>query len=87
MDFAVFPGNSGGPVYLVNNTRAYRNAALTAGVVQAIVGIVVDEIYVPEKIVERSGTTERRHFLNLARVVHASLIRETIDMLPEPTIP
>jgi hypothetical protein len=49
MDFAVFPGNSGGPVYLVNNTRAYENAALNVGVVQAILGIVIEEIYMPEQ--------------------------------------
>jgi S1-C subfamily serine protease len=84
MDFTVFPGNSGGPVYLVNNTRAFGAAALSLGVVQAILGIVIQEIYVPETIVERSGTTERRIFLNLAQVVHASLIREVIEMLPDP---
>jgi S1-C subfamily serine protease len=82
MDFAVLPGNSGGPVYLVNNTRAYGNAALNVGVVQAILGLVIEELSVPSSAI----TTERR-FLNLARVVHASLIRETIDMLPEPRTP
>ena len=83
MDFPVFPGNSGGPVYLVSGNRVFAGST-HIGVFQAILGIVIQERYATERIVERSGTTERKNFLNLAEVVQAPLIRETIESLPEP---
>lgn len=83
MDFAVFPGNSGGPVYFVSSNRVIRGA-MTFGVSAAVLGIVIQENYVTEKIIGRATTAENRTYLNLATVVHAALIKEVVEMLPEP---
>jgi S1-C subfamily serine protease len=83
MDFPVFPGNSGGPVYIVSENRVYAGVTHT-GIFHAILGIVIEEKYANERIPDRAGgVTERKLFVNLAEVVHASLIREVINRLPE----
>jgi hypothetical protein len=74
IDFAVCPGNSGGPVYLVSYNRFYAgNTHL--GFTQMILGLVIEERFVHERVSERGATTDRKIFLNLAEVVHASTTR------------
>jgi len=82
-DFEVFPGNSGGPVYFIDSTRVYGGGT-NVGLIQFIIGLVSQERLVSEQIEELYGRREQRYPLALGEVVHASLIRETIDLLPVP---
>jgi S1-C subfamily serine protease len=85
MDFQVFPGNSGGPVFLISATRPGANGA-PAGRLLSVVGLVSQQQEVQERIESLSEVTVRKHTLGLAVVVHAAFIRETIDALP-PFVP
>jgi hypothetical protein len=68
MDFAVFPGNSGGPVFMAQGARR-RPGATEAQEVQFVAGILTQQV-------ELSG--ER---LEIGIVTHAKYIRETISLL------
>ena len=86
MDFQIFKGNSGGPVYVAQSggTRLIDGVARLGVNFQTIVGLVSEEMIVRQEqqlLYERS---EHEYPLKLARVVHASLIRETIDLLEPP---
>jgi len=70
-DFQVFPGNSGGPVYLVQSNRLYHGAT-RLGAVATIVGLVSQQAYA-------GGQS-----LGIGQVVHASFIKETLELLPSP---
>lgn len=81
LDFNVFKGNSGGPVYIYSENRFYGNA-LNAGIVKFIVGIVSQEWTTKEKLESLSEITIREHKLGLAVIVHAQFIKDIIEMLP-----
>jgi V8-like Glu-specific endopeptidase len=81
LDFNVFKGNSGGPVYIYSENRFYGNA-LNAGVVKFIVGIVSQEWTTKEKVESLSEVTIREHKLGLAVIVHAQFVKDIIEMLP-----
>lgn len=89
MDFSVFPGNSGGPVFMAEGARR-RPGASESQEVQFIAGLLTQQV-------ELSG--ER---LEIGIVTHAKFIRETLALLdkvpgapvtqarlarPEPSIP
>jgi hypothetical protein len=85
-DFEIFPGNSGGPVYIVETGARIHGGAMIMNTQFAyIMGLVSQQaIHVDEF---RSGQYERvtrGQPLGLAVVVHASLIREAIELLPLP---
>jgi hypothetical protein len=87
LDFRVFKGNSGGPVYLVESTRTVRSATML-GTVGFIMGVVTDEASYTEQFVGKYSAEVHQYQLGLAVVVHASLIKQAINMLPSPeTIP
>lgn len=71
MDFSVFPGNSGGPVFMAEGARRRPGASETQEV-QFIAGILTQQV-------ELSG--ER---LEIGIVTHAKYIRETIALLDKP---
>jgi hypothetical protein len=75
-DFAIFPGNSGGPVYLSSNNRTYGGRMHTGETVHFIVGLVTQQI--------SENLTSSKERLSLASVIHASLIKKAVAMLPEP---
>jgi Trypsin-like peptidase domain len=75
-DFAIFPGNSGGPVYLSSNNRTYGGRMHTGETVHFIVGLVTQQI--------SENLTSAKERLSLATVIHASLIKKAVAMLPEP---
>ena len=75
-DFAIFPGNSGGPVYLSSNNRTYGGRMHTGETVHFIVGLVTQQV--------TENLTSAKERLSLASVVHASLIKKAVAMLPEP---
>jgi hypothetical protein len=86
-DFRVFKGNSGGPVYFVQSNRIY-NGATHIGSVHFIVGLVSQESLVQQQFVSPYSEELRQLQLGLAVVVHASLIRQAIGLLPSPeTLP
>lgn len=68
LDFSVFPGNSGGPVFMAEGARR-RPGATEAQEVQFIAGMLTQQV-------ELSG--ER---LEIGIVTHARYIRETVSML------
>jgi hypothetical protein len=84
LDFRVFPGNSGGPCYIsFTGDRFYENAIGNMSF-QFIMGLVSEEIKVTEKGKFQYSTFTQDTPLGLAKVIHASLIRETIALLPPP---
>jgi len=91
LDFEVFKGNSGGPVFLYDRNRYYGGKP-HFGRIRFIVGLVSEERNLTEKVQSLEQITVKRHRLALAVIVHAKLIRETIELLfpedpiPEPTI-
>lgn len=84
LDFRVFQGNSGGPVYLVSYNRIYGGST-NIGAVYMLMGLVSEEISLTE---DQRGIYENRsarYPLSLAKVVPAAFIKETIEMLPDPS--
>lgn len=68
LDFSVFPGNSGGPVFMAEGARR-RPGAAEAQEVQFVAGILTQQV-------ELSG--ER---LEIGIVTHARFVRETVGLL------
>jgi hypothetical protein len=75
-DFPIFPGNSGGPVYLSSNNRTYGGRMHTGETVHFIVGLVTQQVV--------ENLTSEKERLSLASVIHARLIKKAVAMLPEP---
>ncbi|MBN9320388.1 MAG: trypsin-like peptidase domain-containing protein [Caulobacterales bacterium] len=73
LDFSVFPGNSGGPVFMSQTARR-RGGAADGKDAQFIAGILTQQV-------EMSG--ER---LEIGIVTHARYIRETVALLDDPTV-
>lgn len=74
LDFSVFPGNSGGPVFMAQNPRRHVVAA-GAEPPQFIAGLLTQQVEL---------NNER---LEIGIVTHARYIRETIDLLDDPAAP
>lgn len=72
-----FEGDSGGPVYLTrsNSTNPEK------GEVRLILGLVSGQMFLDEEAKMIYGTVKVRHRLGLAIIVHASFIRETLELL------
>ena len=83
LDFEVFKGNSGGPVYFVDSNRNYGGKTHTGQKIQFLAGLVSKEYSVTETIKSLYATKEQIHPLALAVIIHASHILETIEQLPE----
>jgi V8-like Glu-specific endopeptidase len=74
LDFAVFPGNSGGPVFMAQAGRQ-RVGGVEAKDVQFIAGLLTQQVEL---------NSER---LEIGIVTHAKFIRETIARLDNPLSP
>lgn len=72
LDFSVFPGNSGGPVFMRSGLQRTSDAA-PAG--QFIAGLLTQQVEL---------NNER---LEIGIVTHAKYIRETIDLVANPAAP
>lgn len=83
LDFAVFPGNSGGPVYLSESTRSYHGSTSLGGF-NFLVGLVSEEKLQTEQLIGIFSAEMHQYQLGLAVIVHASLVKQAIDMLPAP---
>jgi len=78
LDFTVFPGNSGGPVFLTESTTDAITGQTTQ--VQLVAGLLTQELY---------GVNNER--IGLGVVTQASFIRDTVALLdkqqPQPGAP
>ncbi|MHB8486049.1 MAG: S1 family peptidase [Candidatus Acidiferrales bacterium] len=83
LDVRVFKGNSGGPVYLWDSNRLYHGS-IHFGTVGFIMGLISQEELVPQVTVGPYDQSVHQLQLDLAVVIHANLIKQTIDMLPAP---
>jgi hypothetical protein len=82
-DFRVFGGNSGGPVYFIGTSRPHRNTLNLGEEIRFIMGLVSEELIMNEEIKSLTEVTTRGHQLGLAKVIPASFIQETINLLPD----
>lgn len=82
-DFEIFPGNSGGPVYISHMNRFYKGKTHFGQHIQCVLGMVTEQSYV--KQISRTYSEDKitRYYLKLGKVIHAQLIKETSDLLPE----
>ena len=80
-DFQIFGGNSGGPVYFVGLNRRYKGV-IHIGEVRFIIGLVSEEVVLEEQVKSLDEISFRKHPLSLAKVIPATFIIETIDLLP-----
>jgi 3D (Asp-Asp-Asp) domain-containing protein len=83
-DFAVFRGNSGGPVYFTSKSPTYGNVVHVGQTIYGILGIIVREKNITQKTEQLYERKETITPLSLAEVVHASFIRELIDTMEVP---
>jgi V8-like Glu-specific endopeptidase len=72
----IFEGDSGGPVYLERTSRDPDREG-----VRLIMGLVLGQQFLDEEMKMIYGTTKIRHRLGLAIIVHASFIKETVDLM------
>lgn len=75
LDFAVFPGNSGGPVFVSDQVRRGSGADRPGQDVEFIAGLLTQEVEL---------NSER---LEIGIVTHAQYIRETIALMSDPAGP
>ena len=77
MDFRIFKGNSGGPVYY--SRPIPPGSAVMCCPPQFVMGLVSQEAFVDMPYSQLQ--------LSLGQIVHASLIKAAIDLLPQPEAP
>lgn len=82
LDFRVFKGNSGGPVYFIQNNRLYGGATHIGSVSQYIVGLVSEEIGMTQQFQGLYENRSETYPLGLAKIIPATFIAETIKQLP-----
>ncbi len=86
ISFKVFKGNSGGPVYLIDYNRFYQGGT-HIGVVHFFIGLVSEEMLLTQQQRGPYSSTTQQYPLDVAVVIPASLIADTIGMLPAPPQP
>jgi hypothetical protein len=84
LDFRVFKGNSGGPVYFVERNRVNPKAFGVYTSFHFLIGLVSQETLYNEMSTGQYSQEVRQTQLGLAVIVHASIIKQTIEMLPTP---
>lgn len=84
MDFRVFEGNSGGPVYFHDTTWQKRGSGDIGrgSEVQMILGLVSKQKIMTLTTQSYMQESKQGYPLSIAEVVHGALIKETIDLLP-----
>lgn len=80
LDIKIFKGNSGGPVYFVQSGRTYRGT-LHAETTQFIAGLVSKERLSFTTVKSAYKASIEAQQLDLAEIVPAIFIKETIDKL------
>jgi hypothetical protein len=74
LDFAVFPGNSGGPVFMTDQNRR-RDSGDPAADPQFIAGVLTQQVEL------------NKERLEIGIVTHAKFVRETLALLDNPAAP
>jgi S1-C subfamily serine protease len=88
LDFPVFKGNSGGPVYISQVNRSYGGVSHLGESIHFIMGLVSEESTYNEQLIGQYSAELHQYQLGLAVVIQASVIKQTIEMLPSPgTLP
>ncbi|OHB81758.1 MAG: hypothetical protein A2Z38_09775 [Planctomycetes bacterium RBG_19FT_COMBO_48_8] len=77
-DFEVFPGNSGGPVFMIEKNRSYGGSVRLGNTTQLIVGLVSQERIITSQSQTPYELKLEKHPLKLGVIIHASLIKEAI---------
>jgi hypothetical protein len=85
LDFRVFKGNSGGPVYFVQTSREVENSIQLGTTFQYIMGLVSEEVGVTQQFQGLYENRSETYPLGLAKVIPASYISEAIGLLPPPS--
>ena len=80
LDFRIFKGNSGGPVYWAQTTRWF-GGSLRGGNMQMIMGLVSEEVIFTEETRALYENRSQAYPLGLAKIIPATYILETIDRL------
>ena len=83
-DFTVFRGNSGGPVYFFKQDPAYGGVRRLGTAIYGIMGLVVKERNITQKVEELYEKRETVTPLQLGEVIHATFIKELIDSMDTP---
>jgi S1-C subfamily serine protease len=83
LDFQVFRGNSGGPVYMCERRSLIAGDVSSVNVFK-ILGLVSQEASINEPISTLDEQSTKRHPLGIGVVVEAQKIREAINLLPPP---
>jgi S1-C subfamily serine protease len=86
LDLRVFKGNSGGPVFFVERNRVVLGTLGQYKGYHFLMGLISQEVLYPEQVIGPYSQELRQTQLGLAVVVHASLIKRTLEMLPPPTL-
>lgn len=81
LDFEIYRGNSGGPVFLVSQDRYYSNTFHPLQLNRLIIGLVSREFQITEQTDSLYETKKTTYPLKLGIIIHASFIKETIDSL------
>lgn len=81
IDFRVFPGNSGGPVY-ISERRALVDGSLETVSTTGIVGLVSEEAKITETISSLTERSIKSYDLGVGIIIPSPFISETIKMLP-----
>ena len=84
LDFRVFQGNSGGPVYMVSSGRIYGGIVHADGI-QGVFGLVSEELSATEELHGLYESRAEKYPLSLAKIVPAAFIKDTLELLPPPT--
>lgn len=83
VDYKVFPGDSGGPVYIHNPNWHRRNRQnSSAREIQIILGLVSEHIKLKKHDTNLDVNFPNEDSLSLAKVIPAKTILETIDSIP-----
>jgi len=85
MDFRVFKGNSGGPVYF--SQPQLRSSLRLGGRAQFIMGLLSQETLLNVQVQEPYESSLKQLQLFIGVVIHASILRQAIEILPPPESP
>jgi hypothetical protein len=77
LDFPIFPGNSGGPVFVDQ-----RGVAGRPGRFQGIVGLVDQELVGPEEEAGPHGVSTTLRSIGIAKIIRSSTVRELVNQMP-----
>jgi len=83
IDFKIFKGNSGGPVFCIKE-NPWKEDKLIKGTItaQLLLGIVIEDRGISEKIEYLDGAMEKRRYpLDIAAIVPATFMKELLDSL------